>query len=139
MENDIEKIRGYYIYKSIVLPNNMYALLLKKDQLHKEASLLVLFHGCLTVDDIKSGGLLIDDMSNQDQIGMSYIFMARSVGEPIENYNQLIIFDKKSEEILETGIKKKAILNIIYQNFQISDNVYMYKEEVKKKADDRNR
>ena len=100
MMNDINRIIGYYIHKSIVLPNNKYALQLKKDLLGEEANLLIVFDECLTIDDIRVNDILIEDISNQKNIGMSYIFMARNTNRKPEEYNQLIIFDKKNEKII---------------------------------------
>lgn len=131
MENDINKIIGYYIHRSIVLPNNKYALQLKKDLLSEEANLLIMFNECLTIDDVRINDVLIEDISNQKNIGMLYIFMARNTNRKPEEYNQLIIFDKKSEKSISTGVQKKAMLNIIYKDFNISEDIYSYKEQIK--------
>ncbi|NRA93844.1 MAG: hypothetical protein HRU26_14415, partial [Psychroserpens sp.] len=103
----------------------------KKDLLGEEANLLIVFDECLTIDDIRVNDILIEDISNQKNIGMSYIFMARNTNRKPEEYNQLIIFDKKNEKIISTGIQKKTVLNIIYKSFNISDDIYSYKEQIK--------
>jgi len=131
--NDIDKIKGHYIHKSILLPNNRCALQLKKDLLNSEADIIIIFKDCLMVEDIRINNLLIEDIANTSHIGMKYNFIAHNVNQSPKDYSQLIIFDKQKEEVISTGISKKSVINIIYKSFNISNDIYSYKTPIKEK------
>ncbi|WP_156772377.1 hypothetical protein [Urechidicola croceus] len=82
----------------------------------------VTFINCFKVEYLKNKmeELLVEDFALNDFPGMKYIFQLQKYNLDINDYNHFLLFDKKVEKTIETGVIKKSIIDIIFKNYKVS-------------------